>query len=68
MIIPSPYKEKHNSYLENYQETGETKIIGVGRELEVVRKNGTSIKGKLWVTAKKDGDNEFFTGVFVSND
>ncbi len=65
MIVPSPHKEKHDTYINNYLTTHIAKIVGIGRELEGVKKDGTLIQGKLFVTPKSDGDKEFFSGVFV---
>jgi two-component system sensor kinase FixL len=41
MLMPSPYREEHDSYLERYQQTHERKIIGIGREVYGRRKDGS---------------------------
>lgn len=34
VLMPNPHAKRHNSYLNNYLNTGEAKIIGIGREVE----------------------------------
>lgn len=41
MLMPIGYSEKHDSYMERYHTTGEARIIGIGREVEGQRKDGT---------------------------
>ncbi|MGM9515583.1 bifunctional diguanylate cyclase/phosphodiesterase [Roseateles sp. DB2] len=40
MLMPSPYAEAHDRYLADYARTGIRQVIGRGREVEGLRKNG----------------------------
>lgn len=41
ILMPSPYRERHDGYMHHYHSTGERKIIGIGREVLGQRKDGS---------------------------
>jgi len=63
VLMPSPHREGHDNYLARYLETGVAKIIGVGRELEARRRDGTSFPIDLSVAESRGGDRREFTGI-----
>jgi len=60
--MPEPYRENHDSYLRRYLNTGERRIIGIGRVVVGQRKDGTTFPMELAVGEMKSGDRRFFTG------
>ncbi len=63
MLMPNPDRDSHDSYLMNYLTTGEKKIIGIGREVTGLRKNGTTFPMELAVSEASQGDRRVFTGI-----
>jgi two-component system sensor kinase FixL len=62
MLMPSPYREEHDSYLERYHRTGERRIIGVGRVVVGERKDGSTFPMELAVGEMRGGHQRYFTG------
>lgn len=66
ILMPSPDREKHDSYLHRYLTTGEPRIIGTGRIVVGERRDGSTFPMELSVgEAITDGE-RIFTG-FIRN-
>jgi two-component system, LuxR family, sensor kinase FixL len=63
MLTPSPHRENHDQYLENYLSGGKAKIIGIGREVEALCKDGTLIPVRLAVSETVVGNKRIFAGI-----
>lgn len=63
MLMPTPDRERHDEYIGNYVATGEPKIIGKGREVVGLRKNGEVFPMHLGVSEAATPDDRFFIGV-----
>jgi two-component system sensor kinase FixL len=53
ILMPPPERAHHNGYLFRYKHTGDASIIGVGRELTGLRKNGTQFPFRLAISEVK---------------
>ena len=62
MLMPSPYREAHDGYIEHYLRTGERRIIGLGRVVVGERKDGSTFPMELAVGEMVSGGQRFFTG------
>ena len=62
MLMPAPYKEGHDAYLERHLQTGERRIIGIGRVVVGLRKSGETLPMELQVSEFALAGNRFFTG------
>lgn len=62
VLMPSPDHERHNGYLKRYLETGERRIIGIGRVVTGLRKDGTPFPMELAVGEARTEGERLFTG------
>ena len=63
MLMPNPHREQHDGYIQKYRKTRKPKIIGIGREVEGLRKDATKFPMRLAVSEVNLGDKIIFTGI-----
>ena len=62
VLMPEPYKSAHDGYLQRHQATGEKRIIGIGREVLGLRKDGTTFPFRLAVSEVEYENRKIYTG------
>jgi two-component system, LuxR family, sensor kinase FixL len=62
MLMPQPYRDAHDGYLARYMQTGERRIIGIGRIVVGQRKGGETFPMELAVGEFASPNGNFFTG------
>jgi two-component system sensor kinase FixL len=63
MLMPQPYRDGHDGYLARYRRTGEARIIGAGREVQGLRRDGSTFPVHLSVGEMVvDGETKY-TGI-----
>ncbi|GAA0466471.1 PAS domain S-box protein [Parasphingorhabdus litoris] len=65
ILMPAPYHEKHDSFVERYLRTGEKRIIGLSRTVEGKKRDGTVFPIRLAIGEAKAGDDHLFTGFII---
>jgi two-component system sensor kinase FixL len=62
MLMPSPDRERHDGYLQRYYDTGERRIIGVGRITSARHRDGATFPIELAVGEARIEQQRVFTG------
>lgn len=62
ILMPEPDKSAHDGYLDRYHHTGERRIIGIGREVRGLRKDGSTFPFRLAVSEVQYQDRKIYTG------
>ncbi len=63
LLMPEPYRQQHDQFIQRHLQTGESRVVGIGREIEAVRKDGRLISIELSVCEIRTGSHHFFTGL-----
>ncbi len=63
MLMPTPYRDEHDQYLLRYRTTGIKRIIGIGREVEGRRKDGSTFPMELSVGEARPGGRQVYVGI-----
>jgi two-component system sensor kinase FixL len=62
ILMPSPYRQGHDGYLDRYLRTGERRIIGIGQMVVGLRKDGETFPMELQVGEFAFSGHRYFTG------
>jgi PAS domain S-box-containing protein len=63
VLMPQPYREEHDGYLDRYHRTGERRIIGIGREVRGRKKDGSIFPLALSVSEVQVEERVIYTGI-----
>ncbi|WP_088651120.1 methyl-accepting chemotaxis protein [Marinibacterium profundimaris] len=66
MLVPREHQPPHDNYVETNRRTGNDKIVGSSRDLQLVRKDGTEVSVSLALSKMRVG-NSFAYAAFVRN-
>lgn len=63
ILMPSPFREEHDSYIQKYINTGIASVIGIGREVVGLRRDGATFPASLAISEFFLDDERRFTGI-----
>ena len=63
LLMPEPYRSEHDAYMRHYLDTGERRIIGIGREMEAARKDGSSFPIYISISEFRHEGTRRFAGI-----
>jgi len=62
MLMPQPDRERHDDYINRYQQTGQRHIIGIGREVMGQKKDGSKFPFRLGVSEVQLAGRKIYAG------
>jgi PAS domain S-box-containing protein len=65
MLCNAEDRAKHDNYLANYKKTKKGRVIGKGREVVGIRKNGTHFRLHLSINERSDSNITIFTAIML---
>lgn len=63
MLMPKEFRRHHDKYIGSYLSTGHAKVIGQGRELTGVRKDGTMFPFRISLSEFEQDEQRWFSGI-----
>lgn len=63
LLMPEPYRGEHDGYVAAYLRTNKPKVLGIGREVQGLRRDGTVFPMELNVAELRKGRQRLFIGV-----
>jgi len=63
MLVPKSYSEKHDGYLKSYNVSQRSKIIGVGRDVDGLHKDGHTFPLYIAISEYLDNEKKYFIAV-----
>lgn len=61
MLVPREHRDRHDGYVDHHRKTGEDRIVGTSREVEVERKDGSRIWVQLALSQVKVGRKKYYS-------
>lgn len=61
MLVPQEHRSRHDDYVDHHRKTGENRIVGTSREVEVERKDGSRIWVQLALSQVKVGRKKYYS-------
>ncbi|MCC7414365.1 MAG: PAS domain S-box protein [Gammaproteobacteria bacterium] len=63
VLMPPPHRDEHDAYLARYRRSGEARIIGIGREVVAVRRDGSAFPADIAIGEVTLPDGRRFIGL-----
>ena len=63
MLIPTTHQKQHDKYIDRYLDGAKSKIVGVGREVEGLRKDGTTFPVDIAINVMWVGEERIFCSI-----
>lgn len=63
MLMPEPWASQHDEYIRRYLQTGKASIIGVGRQIMALRRDGSTFLVHLAISEFTVRQTRYFTGI-----
>ncbi len=62
-LMPEPWRSAHDGYLQRYLTTRQPHVIGIGRDVRGLRRDGSTFPMRLAVSEVQVGDSHWFVGL-----